>query len=54
MNVIKKWYLHRKWLKRYRLAWKNAIRNEDLHPDFYEHDIEYWTQLELKHLKRKE
>lgn len=54
MNVIKKWYLHRKWLKRYRLAWKNAIRNEDLHPDFYEHDIEYWTQQELKHLKRKE
>ena len=51
MNFIKKWYLHRKWLKRYRLAWKNAIRNEDLYPDFYEHDIEYWTQKELRYIK---
>lgn len=51
MNFIKKWYLHRKWLKRYRLAWENAIRNGDLHPDFYEHDIEYWTQKELRYIK---
>jgi len=51
MNFIKKWYLHRKWLQRYRQAWENAIRNEDLHTDFYEHDIEYWTQQELRYKK---
>lgn len=53
MSSIKRWYLHRKWLRRYRLAWKNAIRDENLHPNFYEHSIEYWTQQELKYLKQK-
>lgn len=53
MNFIKKWCLHRRWLRRYRLAWKLAIIKEDEHPDFYEHDIEYWVQQELKVLKQK-
>lgn len=52
MNIFKKWYLHRKWLRRYRLAWERAIANEGIHPDFYENDIEYWTQQELKLMKK--
>lgn len=53
MNFIKKWCLHRRWIRRYRLAWKLAIIKEDEHPDFYERDIEYWVQQELKVLKQK-
>ncbi len=49
---IKRWWLHRKWLVRYQLAYERVIRNEDLYPNFYEHDIDYWVKRELRDMKR--
>lgn len=46
---IKRWYLHRKWVKRQILAWRMACK----YYEFEGHTIGYWCHQAYLDLKKK-